>query len=55
MGESYLSTEPSVEGPAIKITKDVAAEAVLKMKEGKSCGPSGIIIEMLKEVLCWML
>ena len=48
MGESYLSIEPSVEGPAIKITKDVVAEAVLKMKEGQACGPSGIVIEMVK-------
>ena len=48
MGESYLSIEPSVEGPAIKITKDKVAEAVLKMKEGKACGPSGIVIEMVK-------
>ena len=48
MGESYLSIEPSVEGPAIKITKDVVAEAVLKMKEGKACGPSGIVTEMVK-------
>ena len=48
MGKSYLYTEPSVEGPAIKITKDVIAEAVLKMKEGKACGPSGIVTEMVK-------
>ena len=43
------------------------AEAVLKMKEGKACGPSGIVIEMdkagdeamlnvmLEMKLCWML
>ena len=35
--DNSLSIEPSVEGPAIKI-KDMVAEAVLKMKEGKACG-----------------
>ena len=33
--DSSLSIEPSVEGPTIKIT-------------GKACGPSGIVIEMIK-------
>ena len=37
---SSLSIEPSVEGPAIKMTKDVVAAAVLKMKESKAWGPS---------------
>ena len=46
--DSSLSTEPSVEGPAIKITKHMIAEAVLKMKEGKACGPPGIVKEMGK-------
>ena len=45
---SLLSIGPSVEGPAIKMTKDVVAAAVLKMKEGKAWGPSGIVIEMVK-------
>ena len=45
---SSFSIEPSVEDPALKITKDMVAEAVLKMKEGKECGPSGIVIEMVK-------
>ena len=45
--DSSLSIEPSVEGPAIKITKGMVAEAVLKMK-GKACGTSGIVIEMVK-------
>ena len=45
--DSSLSIEPSAEGPAIKITKDMVAEAVLKTKEGKACGPSGIFM-----VLC---
>ena len=30
------------------MTKDVVAAAVLKMKEGKAWGPSGIVIEMVK-------
>ena len=46
--ESYLSLEPSVESSAIKITKNTVVEAVLKMKEGKACGPSGIVIGMVK-------
>ena len=29
----------------------MAVEAVLKMKEGKACGPSGIAIEMVKAIL----
>ena len=45
---SSLSIGPSVEGPAIKMTKDVVAAAVLRMKEGKAWGPSGIVIEMVK-------
>ena len=46
--DSSLSIEPSVEGPAIKITNDMVAEAVLTIKEGKTRGPSGIVIEMAK-------
>ena len=46
--DSSLSIEPSAEGPAIKITKDMVTEAVLKMKEGKACGLSGIVIEIIK-------
>ena len=46
--ETSLSVEPSVEGPAIKITHDLVASAVSNMKEGKACGPSGIVIEMVK-------
>ena len=46
--ENVLSTEPSVEGPAIEITSDMVADAVSKMKDGKACGPSGIMIEMVK-------
>ena len=46
--DSSLSIEPFAEGPAIKITKDMVAAAVLKMKEGKACGPSEIVIQMVK-------
>ena len=46
--DSSLSIEPSAEGPAIKITKDMVTEAVLKMKEGKACVLSGIVIEIIK-------
>ena len=46
--DSSLSIEPSVEVPTTKITKDMITEVVLKMKEGKACDPSGIVIEMVK-------
>ena len=47
--DSSLSIELSVEGSATKITTvDMVAEAILKMKEGKACGPSDIVIEMVK-------
>ena len=46
--DGSLSIEPSVEGPAIKITKDMATEAVLKMKERIVCGRSGTVIEIFK-------
>ena len=48
LNDSLLSIEPSVESSTIKITIDMVAEAVLKMKEGKACGPSRIVIEMIK-------
>ena len=43
-----LSVEPPVEGPAIEITVDMVSSAISKMKNGKSPGPSGLIIEMIK-------
>ena len=46
--DGSLSIEPSVEGPAIKITKDMVTEVVLKMKEGIVCGLSGIVIGIFK-------
>lgn len=46
--DKTLSIEPSVEGLVIKITKDMVAEAVVKMEEAKACGPSEIIIEVVK-------
>ena len=42
--DGSLFIELSVEGPAIKITKDMATEAVLKMKEGIVCGRSGKVM-----------
>ena len=36
--DSSLSIEPFVEDPAIKMTKDMVAEAIMKMKELKACG-----------------
>lgn len=46
--DKTLSIEPSVEGLVIKITKDMVAKAVVKMEEAKACGPSEIIIEVVK-------
>lgn len=46
--DSSLSVEPSFEDLAIKIAKNMVGEAVLKMKEGKAWGPSGIVIKMVK-------
>ena len=46
--KNNLSTELPIEGPPIKLEKDMIAEAILKLKEGKACGPSGIGIEMIK-------
>ena len=36
--DSSLSIEPFVEDPAIKMTKDMVAEAIMKMKELTACG-----------------
>ena len=38
------SEEAPVEGPAIKITPEMASKAISNMKSGKAAGPSGIII-----------
>ena len=43
-----LSCQSPVQGPAIYITAAMVRKAVSKMKSGKSSGPSGIIIEMIK-------
>ena len=43
-----LSDDPPVQGPAIYITPDMVENAMSKMKCGKSSGPSGIIIEMMR-------
>ena len=32
-----LSIQPSVEGPAVKVTKEMVAEEILKIEEGKAC------------------
>ena len=43
-----LSDDPPTQGPAIYITPDMVRKAMSKMKRGKSSGPSGIIIEMMR-------
>ena len=32
----------------LNITKDMVTKVVLEMKEDQTCGPSGIVIEMVK-------
>ena len=46
--EGALPDAPLVEGPPPPITDKMVAKALAKMKSGKSAGPSGIIVEMLK-------
>ena len=43
-----LPDAPPVEGPPPPITDKMVTKALAKMKSGKSAGPSGIIVEMLK-------
>ena len=42
-----LTTDPVV-GPPILITIKMVAKAIIKMKNGKTAVPSGIVAEMLK-------
>ena len=44
----HLSDEPPVEGPPIPITIDMVKKAISQMKVGKSQGPSGIVVEMIR-------
>ena len=46
--EGALPDAPPVEGAPPPITDKMVTKALAKMKSGKSAGPSGIIIEMLK-------
>ena len=46
--EGALPDAPPVEGPSPPITDQMVTKALAKMKSGKSAGPSGIIVEMLK-------
>ena len=42
-----LTTDPAF-GLPIRITIEMVAKAIMKMKNGKAAGPSGIVTEMLK-------
>ena len=42
-----LTADPVV-GPPIHIDVEMVVKAITKMKTGKSAGPSGIVVEMLK-------
>ena len=44
----HLSNDPPLEGPHIPITIDIVKKAISKMKSGKTAGPSGIVVEMIK-------
>ena len=48
--EGTLPDAPPVEGPPLPITDKMVTKALAKMQPGKSAGPSGIIVEMLKAV-----
>ena len=38
-----------MEGPPIPITIDMVKKAISQMKAGKAPGPSGIVVEMIRE------
>ena len=44
----HLSNELLLEGLPIPITIDMVKKAISKMKSGKTAGPSGIGVEMIK-------
>ena len=46
--EGALPDAPPVEGPPPPIADKMVTKALAKMKSGKSAGPSGIIVEMIK-------
>ena len=46
--QGALPDAPPVEGPPPPITDKIVRKALAKMKSGKSAGPSGIIVEILK-------
>ena len=45
---NHLSEESPVEGPPIPITIDMVKKAIPQMKAGKTPGPSGIVVEMIR-------
>ena len=47
--QDYLCDEPPVEGPPIPVTTDMVQKVVSQMKAGKPPGPSGIVVEMIRE------
>ena len=44
----HLSYQSPVEGPPIPITTDMVKKAISQMKAGKTLGPSGIVVEMIR-------
>ena len=44
----HLSYQPPVESPPIPITIDMVKKAISQMKAGKTPGPSGIVVEMIR-------
>ena len=45
----HLSYQSPVEGPPIPITIDMVKKAISQMEAGKAPGPSGIVVEMIRE------
>ena len=46
--DTSLNNSAAVEGPAIFLTENMVTEAIKKMKQGKTGGPQGVIVEIIK-------
>ena len=46
--KNSLNNSAAVEGPAIFVTGNMMTDAIITMKQGKTGGPSGVIVEMIK-------
>ena len=48
--DPLLYLNPKID-PPLYITEEMVSKAIVKMKNGKSAGPSGIVIEMTRSAL----